>query len=220
MRKLLSALLSGMPLLVSSVHSSLLPFVCCCFLECDSRRSMQLPAPRASSDFGPEMKHWASPDGLSGRCGLSIWSEAGSSLIPLSLGDGDQRGEPDTESPPPVSRALRKSPFAGPFCCTTWRFGGTMIRPQQRRGHKNRRAMAEENFKLGKHCRETIRLIFFSMVLRTFGSCGIQVWWFPWCPAAWWPRLPAFWSNSHSSFSPPLFWSKSQSSRSVSSHPP
>lgn len=56
-------------------------------------------------------------------------------------------------------------------------------------------------------------------VSRTFGCWPGQVRWFPWCPAPSWQRLPAFWSNSHSSFSVPLFWSNSQSSSSVSSHP-
>lgn len=51
---------------------------------------------------------WVSPGGLSERCGLSMWSEVGSSLMPLSLGDGDQSGEPDTESLP-LRRAVRKS---------------------------------------------------------------------------------------------------------------
>lgn len=84
---------------------------------CDLLRSMEMLASRAAFVCGLLLKYWASPGGLSGRCGLSIWSEGGSSLIPLSLGDGDQRGEPDTESLP-LSKALRKSSSACPGGCS------------------------------------------------------------------------------------------------------
>lgn len=78
---------------------------------CDLLRSMEALASRAALVWGLVPKYCASPGGLSDRCGLSIWSEGGSSLIPLSLGDGDQRGDPDTESLP-LRRALRKSSSA------------------------------------------------------------------------------------------------------------
>lgn len=80
-------------------------------LSLDLLRSMETLASRAALVFGFAPKHWVSPGGLSDLCGLSIWSEVGSSLIPLSLGDGDQRGESDTESFP-LRRALRKSSSA------------------------------------------------------------------------------------------------------------
>lgn len=56
----------------------------------------------------------ATKGGLPVGGGLSMWSEWGSSLIPLSLGDGDQTGDPYTESDPPRS-ALKNSslPWAG-----------------------------------------------------------------------------------------------------------
>ncbi len=57
---------------------------------------------------------WGSKGGLAVGGGLSMWSEWGSSLIPLSLGEGDQTGDPETESYPPKS-ALKNSslPWAG-----------------------------------------------------------------------------------------------------------
>lgn len=88
-----------------------------CVDICDILRSMETSASRSALVCGLEPKYCTSPGGLSDRCGLSIWSEGGSSLIPLSLGDGDQRGEPDTESLP-LRRALRKSSFARSGGCS------------------------------------------------------------------------------------------------------
>lgn len=65
-------------------------------------------------------KYWGCPWGLSGRWGLSPWSDGESSLIPLSLGVGDHRGEPDTESLP-VRIALRKSLSSWLAVCSTCR---------------------------------------------------------------------------------------------------
>lgn len=85
-------------------------------------RSMETLASRAAFVCGLLLMCWVSPGGLSERCGLSMWSEVGSSLMPLSLGDGDQSGEPDTESLP-LRRAVRKSLSAcsdgGSICWVT-----------------------------------------------------------------------------------------------------
>lgn len=81
---------------------------------------METLASRAALVCGLAPKYWLSPGGLSGRWGLSIWSDGGSSLMPLSLGEGDQIGEPDTESLP-VRRALRKSSSAcSAGCSSCW----------------------------------------------------------------------------------------------------
>lgn len=195
-----------------------------CHNECfscgheNSLRSVEMLASRAALVCGLAAKYWASPGGLSGRCGLSIWSDGGSSLIPLSLGEGDQTGEPDTESLP-VKRALRKSLSACSACCSIcWVKTLSLVCMRQQQDdrwfllNKDLQSVSRRNYRV-----ETKQTDF--TVSRTFGSWNGQVWWLPWCPVSSWRRLPSFWSSSHSSFSVLSFWSNSQSSSSVPSHP-
>lgn len=113
-------------------------------------------ASRAATVFGPAAKQWASSGGLSGRWGLSIWSDGGSSLIPLSLGEGDQRGEPDTESPP-VRRVLRKSLSAWLVCgsiCWAKTLSLDYVRRHQRDKRWEHKRPAD-NVKQELHCVKT-----------------------------------------------------------------
>lgn len=158
------------------------------FLDmCDLLKSAGTLASRAALVSGLVPKKWESPGGLSGRWGLSIWSDGGSSLIPLSLGDGDQSGEADTESPPRRS-ALRKSSFGcsgGCNICWVKTSSGTIILYVW--GNNIQRTPTR------KWEKEDIT------VSHTFGSWIGQVC----CSGSSWRRIPLFWSNSQSSSSRP-----------------
>lgn len=180
---------------------------------CDSLRSMEMSASRAALVCGLVPKYWASSGGLSGRWGLSIWSEGGSSLIPLSLGEGDQRGEPDTESFP-LRRALRKSSSVcsagcsicwvknpklslGCLCEMTTRWDSLLKTHRACHGGTAQYIQSKQLF-----------LAYMSdiknpTVSHTFDSWTGQVWWLPWRPVSSWRRIPSFWSNSQSSSSMP-----------------
>ena len=128
--------------------------------------------------------------GLPGRGGLSIWSDRGSSLMPLSLGEGDQSGEPEAESLP-LRRALRKSLSAAPAAaavacniCRERRENRTAVSLRPRRGGAVYVAQCDRRQGRGRAQRVSNQ--------RTLGSWVSQANWLPWFPASSWRRMPSF----------------------------